>query len=239
MREIILDTETTGFEPNEGHRIIEIGCLEIHNYIPTGRTFHYYLNPDRDVPVDAVAVHGITTEFLVDKPRFDKIIEPFLEFIGDSPLVIHNAVFDLKFLNFELKKIGYKSLSNPIVDTVIMARKMFPGQPASLDALCRRYKIDLTGRAYHGALLDSELLADVYLELKGGRQQGLSLTMAATTSVISSNDILTAAQHLKVDRPARPPRVFNLLDGELTAHEKMITSLGDQTIWKKYSTEIR
>lgn len=125
MREIILDTETTGFEPNEGHRIIEIGCLEIHNYIPTGRTFHYYLNPDRDVPAEAVAVHGITTEFLADKPRFDKIIEPFLEFIGDSPLVIHNAVFDLKFLHFELKKIGYKSLNNPIVDTVIMARKCF------------------------------------------------------------------------------------------------------------------
>lgn len=116
---------------------------------------------------------------------------------------------------------------------------MFPGQPASLDALCRRYKIDLTGRTYHGALLDSELLANVYLELKGGRQQGLSLTMAATTSAISSNDILTAAQNLKVDRPARPPRVFNLLDGEVTEHEKMITSLGDQAIWKKYCTKIR
>lgn len=236
MREIILDTETTGFEPDEGHRIIEIGCLEVHNYIPTGRTFHHYLNPDRDVPPDAVAVHGITTEFLADKPRIDTIIEPFLEFIGDAPLVIHNAVFDLKFLNFELKKNGYKPLTNPIVDTVIMARKMFPGQPASLDALCRRYKIDLTGRTYHGALLDSELLADVYLELKGGRQQGLSLTTAVTTTPLSSSDILSPVHGLKPDRSARPARVFELSPDECTAHEKLIAALGDQAVWKKYIT---
>ncbi len=236
MYEIILDTETTGFEPDEGHRIIEIGCLEIHNYIQTGRTFHAYLNPDRDVPPDATAVHGITTAFLADKPTIDLMIEPFLEFIGNTPLVIHNAPFDLKFLNAELKKLGYKALANPIVDTVIMARKMFPGQPANLDALCRRYKIDLSNRTYHGALLDSELLADVYLEMKGGRQQGLSLIENAPTH--SSADLINDASiqsPIIADRPIRPARSFPLLETEATAHAQMIDKLGDGAIWKKYS----
>src|SRR5690606_23486385 len=167
IREIVLDTETTGFEPSEGHRLVEIGCVELVNHLPTGRTFHEYFNPGRDVPADAVRIHGLTTEFLQDKPLFTEKVGDFLDFIGDATLVIHNAEFDMKFINAELKWAGFpKPLPmSRVVDTLLIARQKFPGQPANLDALCRRFKIDNSSRTFHGALLDSELLAEVYLEL--------------------------------------------------------------------------
>lgn len=230
MREIVLDTETTGFDPKAGHRVIEIGCLELINHIPTGRTYHQYLNPERDVPADAVAVHGLTEAFLKDKPVFSEVVDDFIAFLDGGPLVIHNAEFDLNFLNFELTRLGYKNLGDhAVIDTVIMARKMFPGQPANLDALCRRFKIDNSNRTYHGALLDSQLLAEVYLELKGGRQRGLDLT-----AVSVSQTTLTQTGVTTTDRVLRTPRVFTVPADEYEAHAKMVAGLGESAIWKKY-----
>jgi DNA polymerase-3 subunit epsilon len=182
MREIVLDTETTGFEPETGDRIVEIGALELLGHIPTGRSFHVYINPERPMPEAAFAVHGLGDEFLRDKPVFAQVAQDFVEFIGDARLVIHNAAFDMKFLNHELGRLGYPVMPmDRAVDTVLMARRKFPGSPASLDALCRRFGIDNSGRTLHGALLDSQLLAEVYLELIGGRQPdfGLSAEKAA------------------------------------------------------------
>lgn len=181
MREVVIDTETTGLDPTGGHRIVEIGCVELLNHLPTGRTFHHYLNPERGIPTDAFGVHGLSAAFLAAKPKFAEIAESLLVFLADSPLVIHNAAFDLGFLNAELRK----SARDPIpgdraVDTLVLARRRYPGAPASLDALCRRYQIDLSARVIHGALKDAELLARVYLELRGGRQPGLSLASTAT-----------------------------------------------------------
>ncbi len=227
MREIVLDTETTGFDPNDGHRLVEIGCLELYNYIATGRTFHCYLNPERDVPAEAVAVHGLTDTFLADKPIMATVATNFLEFLGDDTLVIHNAEFDLKFINAELRRVGYKTLTNPVVDTVLMARKKYPGQPANLDALCRRFKIDLSERTLHGALLDAQLLADVYLEMKGGRQQGLEL-MDAPAAAMTIAATMTAAHTPRV------PRVFTVSDAERAAHAALVQTLGDQALWRKY-----
>jgi DNA polymerase-3 subunit epsilon len=180
MREIVLDTETTGFEPSEGHRIVEIGAVELLNHMPTGKTYHQYINPERDMPVDAFNVHGISEEFLADKPKFAAVGQEFLDFIGlDAKLVIHNAAFDMKFLNFELQKAGLAKIANDrAVDTLMIARRKFPGSPASLDALCRRFNIDNSSRTLHGALLDSEILAEVYLELIGGRQPDFGLSNA-------------------------------------------------------------
>ena len=177
-REIVLDTETTGFEPSQGHRLVEIGCIELINYFPSGRVFHTYLNPERDVPEEAYNVHGLSYDFLKGHPVFREVGEKFLDFIEDSPLVIHNAKFDIKFLNAEL--LGHNLTEIPFsraIDTLIMARKKFPGSPASLDALCRRFGVDNKNREKHGALLDAELLAQVYLELIGGKQPSLSLHM--------------------------------------------------------------
>jgi DNA polymerase-3 subunit epsilon len=162
-------------DPFSGHRLVEIACLEVINCIPTGAFFHVYINPDREVPIEATKIHGLTHEFLKDFPLFDKVHEKFLAFVRDTPLVIHNAEFDLKFLNFELNKALLPSLSNPVVDTLKLARELFPGSPASLDALCRRFKVDASKRTLHGALIDCELLASVYLEMRGGRQRGLEL----------------------------------------------------------------
>lgn len=179
-REIVLDTETTGFEPSQGHRLVEIGCLELINHVPTGRVFHSYINPEREVPQEAYAVHGLSYEFLKTHPVFSEIISPFLEFIEDSPLVIHNAKFDIKFLNAELKASQMPEIAyHRAVDTLLMARKKFPGSPASLDALCKRFGVDNKARDKHGALLDAELLASVYLELVGGKQPALSLEAAS------------------------------------------------------------
>lgn len=176
MREIILDTETTGLDPSSGHRIIEIGCIEIINKIKTGKFFHKYINPKRDVPEEAFKIHGISAEFLRDKPFFEDIHQEFLDFVRDASLVIHNAVFDMKFINHELQLINKDLLLDlKIIDTLLMARKKFPGSPASLDALCKRFNISLESRTKHGALLDSELLYDVYVELLGGSQSELLL----------------------------------------------------------------
>ncbi|MDF3034679.1 MAG: polymerase epsilon subunit, partial [Alphaproteobacteria bacterium] len=175
MREIVLDTETTGLDPAEGHRVIEIGCVELINYLPTGRVYHTYINPERDVPLEASAISGLKTDFLKPFPVFSKIVDDFLSFLGDDKLVIHNASFDLKFLNAELERLGHPLfLPHRATDTLKIARTKFPGSPASLDALCRRFQIDLTSRTKHGALVDSELLAKVYLELIGGRQTAFS-----------------------------------------------------------------
>ena len=183
IREIILDTETTGLEPLDGHRIVEIGALEMKNKVVTGNKFHFYVNPERDIPTEAYRIHGISGEFLKTKPLFIEIVDEFLEFIGNSRLVIHNAPFDIKFLNHELSRVSRPSLE-PMraIDTLIMARKMFPGARSSLDALCKRFKVDNSGRQLHGALKDAALLADVYVELTGGRQVTFNMASAKKES---------------------------------------------------------
>lgn len=228
-REIILDTETTGFEPTEGHRLVEIGCLELVNHLPTGRHFQKYINPMREVPIDASRIHGLTTEFLKDKPLFTEIVGEFLDFVGDATLVIHNAEFDMKFLNHELKSAGFKALTNVVIDTLPMARTKFPGQPANLDALCRRFKVDNSNRKFHGALLDSELLAEVYLELIGGRQHGLGLgsELAQQTS-----QVLNA----KIKRQNRPQRHFAASNDEIAAHDALLEKIKDP-LWRKDGTK--
>jgi DNA polymerase-3 subunit epsilon len=212
LREIVLDTETTGLDPSQGDRLVEIGCIELINHIKTGNTFQTYLNPQRDVPQEAVRVHGLTEAFLKDKPLFTEKVDEFLTFIGDTTLVIHNAEFDMKFINAELKSAGLKPLPmTQVIDTVLMARRKFPGQPANLDALCRRFKIDNSGRKFHGALLDSELLSEVYLELLGGRQHGLGLgTKEAETSSLQLN--------ARIKRQTRPARNFPVSPEELELH---------------------
>jgi DNA polymerase III subunit epsilon len=180
-RHIAFDTETTGLDPAAGHRIVEIGCVEMVGYVRTGKHFHVYLNPERDIPPEAQKVHGLSREFLADKPRFADIAEEFVRFVGDSVLVAHNASFDMKFINHELKTLGHSPFpTTQSIDTLLMARKKYPGQPASLDALCRRFQIDLSARTLHGALLDAELLCDVYLELMGGRQSSFGLAVQET-----------------------------------------------------------
>ncbi len=221
MREIVLDTETTGIDPGSGHRIIEIAALELLNHIPTGRRFQCYLNPERDVPADAVAIHGLSSEFLGDKPRFAEVVDDLLQVIGDAPLVIHNAEFDVGFLNAELVRLERPALSvRRIVDTLVLARQRFPGAPASLDALCRRFAIDNSARTNHGALLDAELLADVYLELIGGRQAGLEL--------IAGDEVAAAA--LAAVRAPRPSRPHAATEAELAAHLLLVAQL-DNPIW--------
>lgn len=230
IREIVLDTETTGFEPSEGHRLVEIGCVELVNHLPTGRTFHEYLNPERDVPPDAARIHGLTTEFLQDKPLFTEKVGDFMDFIGDAKLVIHNAEFDMKFINAELKGAGFPSLSmKRVVDTLMMARTKYPGQPANLDALCRRFKIDNSSRTFHGALLDSELLAEVYLELLGGRQHGLGLGATAAAS--------SAQLNATIKRQERPKRDFPPSADELKAHADFIEGIKDNLWTQKSGTK--
>jgi DNA polymerase III subunit epsilon len=221
MREIVLDTETTGLDPEQGHRVVEIGCIELMNCVPTGRTFQTYVNPARDMPADAFAVHGLSAEFLRDKPRFAEIADPLLEFLGDSPLVIHNAGFDLKFLNWELAACGRRTcLPARAVDTVTLARQKFPGAPASLDALCKRFNVDLSARTKHGALLDAELLACVYLELTGGRQPGLVLAAAGE-----------ARRIVVAERPVRPARPHAPSLEELAAHAAFLAAEVKSAIW--------
>ena len=219
MREIVLDTETTGMDPAEGDKLVEIGCVELENHMPTGRTYHQYINPERDVPAEAVAVHGLTQEKLSDEPSFGEIIGNFLDFLGnESKLVIHNAEFDMKFINAELKTFGFPSLDpKRVIDTLAIARRKFPGSPANLDALCRRFNIDNTGRTLHGALLDSELLAEVYLELLGGRQRGLGIDQEKKP--------FGDEKVVKIDRTYREPREFSLSDAEKSAHQKMLESI--------------
>lgn len=224
IREIVLDTETTGMDPADGHRIIEIGCVELINHLPTGKTWHHYINPEREVDAGAVAVHGIKTEFLKDKPTFGELVGNFLDFIKDATLVIHNAEFDVKFLNAELKTFGFPPIKlAETVDTLLVARKKYPGSPANLDALCRRFNIDLSGRELHGALLDAQLLASVYLELLGGRQHGLGLGSASNLS--GDNDTHSQSKDNQKERPFREPRHFAPSAEELDAHAAMVASL--------------
>ena len=228
MREIVLDTETTGLKPEDGHRIIEIGALEMVNHVPTGKTFHIYINPERDIEAEAMAVHGITNERVAQEPVFAQIVDDFLEFIGSSPLVIHNAPFDMGFINAELMKCGRDALpKDRAVDTLVMARRKFPGGQASLDALCRKFGIDNSHRELHGAMVDTDLLADVYIELMGGKQPGLSLTAEDRVAVSAAATDMTA--HSKTHRPARP---FSLSDDEKKAHQEFVDGLNDP-LWNK------
>lgn len=244
MREIVLDTETTGFEPGPD-RIVEIGCLELLNHLPTGRTYHVYINPERDMPSDAFAVHGIGPDLLTpprpaepgeitlrDKPVFAKLGREFAAFVGDAKLIIHNASFDMKFLNFELSRMGLPKLpADQAIDTLDMARRRFPGAPASLDALCRRFNVDNSGRDLHGALLDSELLAEVYLELIGGRQPGLELSRGP------ERNAAVAGPETNAPTRRRPsPLPSRLTADEDAAHSALIARLGDGALWDQYRT---
>lgn len=221
MREIVLDTETTGLDPGSGHRLVEIGCLELVNHVPTGRIFQSYVNPERDMPEEAFKIHGLSAEFLARQPLFAAVVEDFLTFIGEAPLVIHNAVFDLGFLNAELARLGRLALlEERAIDTVALARRKFPGSPANLDALCRRFNIDNAARDLHGALLDAQLLAEVYLELVGGRQPGLGLAAKG------------AAAAAGVERRAREPRPHAPSAEELAAHARFIDGL-EEPIWRR------
>lgn len=228
IRELVMDTETTGLEPGE-HRIVEIGVVEMLNHVPTGRTYHQYINPQRSMPSEAEAIHGISEVFLADKPTFEEVGQAFVDFIGDGILVIHNAKFDVKFLNFELSRINKTSIQmDRVIDTLEMARSRFPGAQNSLDGLCRRFKIDSAKRVKHGALLDSELLADVYIELIGGRQGGLSLDVATQETVEESK-----VGNLGPARARGKPRPELLSEAEKTAHDAFVLTLGDAPIWSQ------
>jgi len=229
MREIVLDTETTGFEPSEGDRIVEIGAVELFNHLPTGRTYHQYINPKRNMPEAAFNVHGLSEEFLSDKPVFKDIAQKFTDFIKDSKLVIHNASFDMKFLNAELGWVNRPALPmHQAIDTLAIARRKFPGSPASLDALCRRFGIDNSSRTLHGALLDSEILAEVYLELVGGRQPDLVLS---GPEVKTTKDGVPSADWRPAPRPN--PLASRLSETEKAAHETFIAALGSDALWLK------
>ena len=218
MREIVIDTETTGLDPQDGHRIVEVACVELIHHVPTGRKLHRYVNPERDIPADAHAVHGLTAEFLASHPPFAAIADELAAFIGADRVVIHNAEFDLAFINAELAQLGRAPLACPFVDTLAVARRRFPGAPASLDALCRRFEIDLSAREKHGADIDCGLLASVYLELLGGRQPGLDFAAGMAELAL---DQIGAAQR----RPPRPARPHAPSVEELAAHQAMLAAI--------------
>jgi DNA polymerase III subunit epsilon len=227
MREIVFDTETTGLDPLQGHRLVEIGCIELLNRIPTGNTFHRYLNPERDIPPEAFAVHGLSAEFLKDHPLFASVVDEFLDFIGDAPLVAHNGFFDLGFINAELGRVQKQLIGRErIVDTLILARRKHPGGQNKLDDLCARYKIDNSRRTKHGALLDAELLAEVYIELTGARQALLGL------SSVSVSVAAMGQQAVLRQRPAPLPE--RTTEAEREAHRAFVATLGESPIWQKY-----
>jgi DNA polymerase III subunit epsilon len=231
MREIVLDTETTGLDPKTGDRLIEIGCIELVNRRPTGATYHVYINPERDVPAGAEAVHGISTAYLLDKPLFAAVAADFVAFIGDDPLVIHNANFDIGFLNAELARLKKPPISmTRVVDTLMLARRKHPAGPNSLDALCKRYGIDGSKRVKHGALTDSELLAEVYIELLGERQAGLALAGRGTAAP-SPTGSQGRAQPLAA-KPRPQPLIARLSAADVEAHAAFIAPLGAKAIWK-------
>ena len=219
MREVVIDTETTGLDPLSGHRIVEIAAIELFHHVPTGKKFHCYVNPGRDMPEEAYAVHGLSAEFLAGHPPFAAVVDEFLAFVGDAPLVIHNAEFDLAFLNAELRHVSRPPLSALAVDTLSLARRRFPGAPASLDALCRRFGIDLTARDKHGAEIDCGLLAAVYVELLGGRQPGLEFAVSPV-----AGDVSLAAIEA---RPVRPPRPHAATAEELLAHQALLATIAN------------
>ena len=254
MREIVFDTETTGLDPANGDRVVEIGCLELVNRLPSGEHFHVYINPQRDMPTEAEAVHGLSAAFLADKPLFADIADGVLAFIGDAPLIAHNASFDMKFINAELRACGRDDLSaHKVIDTLHMARQKFPGAPASLDALCRRFGVDNSDRTLHGALIDSELLAGVYLELSGGRQPGLVFNAASAAPGDSDMDAgdmdagdtpvgqatqagtsaATAAQAAPQQPQKRRPNALSprLSAEEQAAHQAFLEALPQRALW--------
>ncbi|HEY1735231.1 MAG TPA: DNA polymerase III subunit epsilon [Methylovirgula sp.] len=226
MREIVIDTETTGLDPASGHRIVEIGCVELFNVIPTGQSYHVYLDPQRDMPEEAFRVHGLSLEFLTGKPKFGEVVEAFISFIADAPLVAHNAEFDMRFINAELTAHGFATIGfERVVDTLALARRRHPGSPNSLDALCQRYGVDLSRRTKHGALLDAEILAEVYAELMGGRQSTLALSAAANATVMApARRAMEAARVL--------PSLLSEM--ELAAHAGFVESLGKSALWLRY-----
>ena len=226
-REIVLDTETTGLDPTTGDRLVELGCVELFNSIPTGETFHRYIDPERDIPAEAFRVHGLSREFLTGKPKFAEIVSDFLAFIGDAKLIIHNAEFDMKFINAELKRTEYPVLGfDRVIDTLALARRKHPGAPNSLDALCSRYGIDNSRRTKHGALLDAEILAEVYLELSGGRQTALELA----TSVAKKVEV-AVTQLITVRPEGLPSRLGSV---EFEAHVSLVESIGEKAFWRKH-----
>jgi DNA polymerase-3 subunit epsilon len=230
-REIVLDTETTGLSPLTGDRVVEIGAVELFNHIPTGRNFHKYLNPQRRMDSGAFSVHGLSDEFLADKPIFAEVAAEMIEFFGDATLIAHNAPFDQQFLDFELEKAGRPKLANKFIDTVVVARERHPGARVSLDALCKHYGIDNSRRTLHGALLDSEILADVYLELIGGRQ--VALALVEETRTVSGIAVLA-----NFSAPQRPvPLPSRLDEAQLAAHAAMVKSLGRTAVWADYRDE--
>lgn len=230
-REIILDTETTGFEPHLGHRLVELACLEIEDFVPTGRSFHTYIDPCRDMPVEAERVHGLSEAFLRGKPRFEdaEVVDAFLDFVGDAPMVAHNAGFDRAFVNWELAAVNRAPLPDvQWVDTLALAKQRFPGMHNSLDALCRRFKISLSDREKHGALIDARLLAAVYLELKGGRERRLELTSAAMVTAVAA-----ATQNVYGVRPR--PLAPRSTEAERALHASFVRDvLKTDTLWKKH-----
>lgn len=229
MREIVWDTETTGFDPASGDRLVEIGAVELENQMPTGKVYHQYINPERDMPQSAFEVHGLSIDFLSDKPKFKKIAQDFVNFIGDAKLVAHNATFDMKFINAELKWAGFQPIpDHRAIDTLEIARKKFPGAQNSLDALCRRFGVDNSAREKHGALLDSEILAEVYLELVGGRQPDFSLSVVSgITKNIAASDWKPQARPIPLDS--------KLTEAEKTAHRELIEQIGDGSLWAKFN----
>lgn len=228
MREIVMDTETTGLDPNSGDRLVEIACVELANYIPTGRVWHQYINPQRDVPQDAFRVHGLSTQFLADKPLFSDLVDSFLEFVDGGKMIFHNASFDMKFINAELLRIERAAIPHErVLDTLAIARRKHPAGPNSLDALCKRYSIDNSARTKHGALLDAELLAEVYLQLIGGQQPNFDLTAHRAGSVAGA-----AASNIILPRPQ--PLPANLADAELEAHLAFVKELGGSAVWTLY-----
>ncbi|QGM97076.1 DNA polymerase III subunit epsilon [Methylocystis parvus] len=229
MREIVFDTETTGLDPSKGDRVVEIGAVEILNLIPTGRVFHVYIDPERDMPEEAFRVHGLSREFLSQHKKFREIAREFVDFIEDSPLVAHNAEFDARFINAEFAMLSFAPLAPArIIDTLAMARRLHPGSPASLDALCQRYGVDLSRRDKHGALLDAGLLAEVYAELRGGRQAALSLAPISVARRAATGDLMRA-------RPE--PLPSRLTKEEADAHRAFVAALGKTVLWDKYPPE--
>jgi DNA polymerase III subunit epsilon len=228
MREIVLDTETTGLDPLRGDRLVEIGCVEIFNRMPTGQTFHRHINPERDMPAEAFAVHGLSSEFLADKPLFSQVVEEFLEFIADAPLVIHNASFDISFINAELDRIKRPSIPRErLVDTLLLARRKHPGVSNRLDDLCSRYAIDNSRRTKHGALLDSELLAEVYIDLIGARQSQLVLASEVA-------DTRSGGYGEMPRRQRTEPLVPRITEEDRAAHRAFVATLGDKAVWTDF-----
>ena len=231
LREIVLDTETTGLDPKTGDRVVEIGCVELVNRFPTGKTWHRYFNPERDMPEAAFKVHGLSSQFLADKPKFKECAEEFVGFIGDAMLVIHNASFDVGFLNAELERVGQPAIQQArVVDTLALARRKFPGAPAGLDALCKRFGVDNSNRVKHGALLDSELLADVYVELIGARQAELGLRAEQQLGT-------RAFDRSQKAKPRPKPLPSRLTPEEIAAHKAFVATLGEKAVWRKWLGE--